>query len=43
MTARDLATEEPLLEDAVLLFAFAGSVLELALTVFLIWALIAGH
>lgn len=43
MTARYLATDEPLLEDAVLLLAIAGSVLELALGICLIWALFAGR
>jgi hypothetical protein len=42
MTARHLATDEPWLEDAVLLFAIVGSVLELALSIRLIWELFAG-
>lgn len=42
MTTRHLATDEPLLEDAVLLLVIAGGVLELALSLCLIWALFAG-
>ena len=42
MTLRELATDEPLIEDAVLLLAIAGSMLELALSISLVWALFAG-
>ena len=42
MTLRELATDEPLIEDAVLLLAIVGSMLELALSIGLVWALLAG-
>jgi len=42
MSARHLAMDEPLLEDAAVVFAIAGSILELALSIRLIWELFAG-
>lgn len=42
MTARQLASDEPLAQDAVFLLAFIGGVLELVVGAWVIWALFAG-